>query len=90
MARYIDKDEFAVKFDRECRGECCCCKYATLTQSGCEIIDDFPCADVQEVRRGRWLIINGCAYCSNCRNNFKKAIMSKARYCPNCGARMEE
>lgn len=36
-----------------------------------------------------WYVLDGCAYCSNCRNNFKKAIMSQVRFCPRCGAQME-
>ena len=87
MARYIDKDEFAVKFDRECRGECCCCKYATLTQSGCEIIDDFPCADVQEVRHGRWIKRGDNSWeCSVCH----EISCCNGNFCVDCGARMEE
>lgn len=28
--------------------------------------------------------------CSNCCNAFKKKLLWKRNYCPNCGARMEE
>ena len=93
MARYINKDEFAIKFDRECRGECCCCKYATLTQSGCKIIDDFPCADVQEVRHGSWIDDEFLckARCSVCCEEWSwmSNDMETFNYCPNCGAEMD-
>ena len=36
-----------------------------------------------------WYLDDGCAYYSNCRNNFKKAIMAYARFCPMCGVKME-
>lgn len=54
-----------------------------------KIFKAFPAADVVEVKCGKWLLDNGCAYCSACRNNFGKAIMSRANYCPHCGAKMD-
>ena len=36
---------------------------------------------------GRWVdILGGGYYCSNCNTNH----LSKANYCPNCGAKMEK
>lgn len=55
----------------------------------CEKVRMLPAADVQPVKHGRWIIIDGCAYCSNCRNNFKKAIMTHSNYCPMCGVKMD-
>ena len=49
----------------------------------------FPRVDAESVRHGRWIVDDGCSYCSVCRNNFKKAIMTKAKYCPMCGAKMD-
>lgn len=54
-----------------------------------DIVKAIPAADVVEVKCGKWLLDNGCAYCSACRNNFGKAIMSRANYCPHCGAKMD-
>ena len=58
----------------------------------CEIkarLEAIPAADVEPVRHAHWYIDDGCAYCSNCRNNFKKAIMEHARFCPMCGVKMD-
>ena len=52
-------------------------------------IADAPTVDAEPVRHGRWIIDDGCSYCSVCRNNFKKAIMNHAKYCPMCGAKMD-
>lgn len=58
-------------------------------------IDEQPAADVQEVRRGRWLykseLYSYCGHpfypkiCSVCNGVFEYTT----NYCPSCGARME-
>lgn len=65
------------------------------------LVDDFdaynvkislqaiPAADVKPVIHAHWYVDDGCAYCSNCRNNFKKAILKEAKYCPKCGAQID-
>ena len=59
---------------------------------------DFPAADVQEMRHGRWVNDNGLYKCSACNtftitgwaNCIPIAQMNKTmRYCNNCGARMD-
>lgn len=52
-------------------------------------IKAIPAADVKPVIHAHWYVDNGCAYCSNCRNNFKKAILKEAKYCPKCGAQID-
>ena len=68
-------------------------------------LEDFPAADVAPVRHGRWeeadwvepdysgfeLIRTPKAAwrCSRCCNCFKKELLWKDNYCPNCGARMD-
>lgn len=49
----------------------------------------IPAADVVEVVHAHWIVEDGCAYCSDCRNNFKKAIMTHSKFCPMCGAKMD-
>lgn len=54
------------------------------------MLDFFPAADVQEVRRGHW----EDGKCSLCGFNwhdiqYEKTKVNKSPYCPNCGARME-
>lgn len=61
-----------------------------------EIIDLQPAADVQPVRRGRWIRTGEDGYCSicNCDMPMYKEDWEwrylETPYCPNCGARMEE
>lgn len=68
-------------------------------------ISDIPAADVAPVVHGRWGAVdwvemesgghelirtpNAALRCSNCRNCFKKELLWKNNYCPNCGARMD-
>ena len=57
------------------------------TGDAIDIIDDFPAADVDHVRHGRWLHRkNGIAYCSECEI---EAVEDGTEYCPNCGAKMD-
>ena len=51
-----------------------------------QMVRELPPA---ETVSAHWYIDDGCAYCSNCRNNFKKEIMKYARFCPMCGAKMD-
>lgn len=51
-------------------------------------IEDYPAADVEPVRPGRWVSkegIYGVVYCSIC--DFELKIDNTLR-CPNCGAKM--
>ena len=70
-----------------------------------EVVNDIPAADVAPVVHGRWeetdwieledggneLIKtpNAALRCSNCRNCFKKKLLWKDAFCPNCGAKMD-
>ena len=59
------------------------------------VIEAIPAADVQEVKRGRWIAADEQPYfrkhyhtmvCSEC----GKRRDGKWHYCPNCGAKMED
>lgn len=52
-------------------------------------LEAIPAADVKPVVHAHWYVDDGCAYCSNCRNNFKKTILKEAKYCPKCGAQID-
>lgn len=52
--------------------------------------EETPTADVQEVKHGTWeLKTKTNAHCSNC--NFIRSTETQIgwKYCPKCGARME-
>ena len=50
-------------------------------------LSEMPAADVQTVKRGRWLPhkITASSKCSLC----KRVFADETPYCPNCGARMD-
>ena len=70
-----------------------------------DMVSRFPAADVAPVRHARWEeadwvepdchgfgIIRtpkAALRCSNCKNCFKKELLWKDNYCPNCGCRMD-
>ena len=67
-------------------------------------VSDAPAADVAPVRHGRWeeadwvepdchgfvtiITPKAALRCSNCKNCFKKELLWKDNYCPNCGTDM--
>lgn len=56
-----------------------------ITMKGLAILNGFPVADVQDVRHGEWIELDGCmTICSEC-----NSLGCGTRYCSNCGARME-
>lgn len=73
-----------------------------LNKDGCyiaqEVIDSIPSADVEPVRHAHW--IDEGAYadytnvhawrCSECEDHVLNYKCDLSRYCPNCGAKMDE
>lgn len=76
----------------------------SVNKAICTAIKAFPSADVQPVRHGHWdettepcgWTDEDCAECSECHNTFvlgdytMEDIRESFKYCPNCGARMDE
>lgn len=61
-----------------------------ITMNGVKILNQFPSADVAQVRHGRWgsngipdSMLSACSVCG-----FGCGAYS-FQYCPNCGARMD-
>ena len=56
-------------------------------------IEGLPAADVEPVRRGRWIVPpppDAYTYCKVvCSECHKVAGKHKTVYCPNCGAKMD-
>lgn len=77
-------------------------KYFPRSAKGLNIyreINNFPAADVAEVRPGTWImskrIIYGCPQymCSECKEDeywTRRFCHGDENYCPNCGARMDK
>ena len=65
------------------------------TGDAIDIIDDFPAADVDRVRHGRWEWLGPnrlvtdcmCGTCSACKVRSKYIV--NTMLCPNCGAKMD-
>ena len=93
MDEYISKQAFKEKY--------LCCGW--LPEMAETEFDDFPAADVVEVRHGRWiedertypgpgLKNNLCSACGEVAGAWKEGLEPgrKWAYCPNCGALMEK
>ena len=77
----------------------CACGY--LPEMSEEEFDEFPAADVEPVRAGRWISLNDCSnagvYCSICHKKVYKEDYAwcnrknkvRSPYCPNCGSKMD-
>lgn len=69
--------------------------YSTLLQPEefAEYFDEFPTADVEPVRHGRWEKRGPSWYCTYCgvgyRITYGNIPASRHNYCPNCGAKMD-
>lgn len=103
MAEYIERERLLRKFNIDdmmnVNGTLISLREAR------ETISNFPAADVVPVRYGRWEEADwiepddkGFEFnrtpkaawrCSECRNCFKKELLWKNNYCPNCGAKMD-
>ena len=98
MARYID----AELFDKKLAMEVYLADDEDFTKAfvrGMELVkraeNETPTADVQEVRHGRWMSndLGGykwAYYCSECGWVDGYPFNDRHKYCPNCGAKMDE
>ena len=83
MPRYIDADELIKEASKD----------GAYGYVSAEQIANFPTAEVQEIKHGRWEVksevIGGSRKyyigCSVCGAEYEKSV----NYCPNCGSHME-
>lgn len=59
-----------------------------ITMNGVKILNQFPAADVEPVRHGRWLCVDTDTEQFFLCNRCKKKEYWESNYCPNCGADM--
>lgn len=92
MPRYIDADVIL-------KDMCAWCTNFENDMPICEekecaytlLVKSAPTADVQEIKHGHWIEINnemGMHRCSQCREIV--GGQTRSRFCPNCGAKMDE
>ncbi len=66
-----------------------------ITMSGVKILNQFPVADVFQVRHGRWEKQRGIYSCSECGMTCPYDVQADVieywacNYCPSCGATMD-
>lgn len=53
-------------------------------------ITEFPAADVAPVKHGKWECLDAEIRLFSCSICKCKILLTKATYCPNCGARMDQ
>ena len=101
MAEYIEREDvyntLKAMYCDECTDEKCqMCEYAKIIF----VLDNLPIADVQPVKRGRWIAENrdsrgyaDCYTCSQCESyvySYTLMRVCEFDYCPNCGAKMND
>ena len=89
MARMIDADRLKQYFD-----------IVGVNEYGCSFatIDSQPTVDAEPVRRGKWIArkrnenepTESIDYCSCCMYPISHFWQGDYKYCPNCGAKMQE
>ena len=79
MTDYIKREDALEQFDYYDLSE-----YLTTQIRG--MLMDIPSADVAPVRHGRWKEHQGYCECDQC----ECLVTSCFKYCPNCGAKMDE
>lgn len=90
MAEYIEREAVVRAFCEHCRDYVDKCTY----DGACEvdIIATVPTADVQPVKRGKWIKItpkhSRCSVCDTTCLIAVYPISKRANFCPNCGADM--
>jgi hypothetical protein len=97
VARYIDADVLKELRHKYIQGK------IKFDGSEYDLIDKCPTADVIEVKHGYWIendyrsfdgfetvvYPNEALKCSECSHNFKKELLWRKNYCPECGAKMD-
>ena len=94
--RPIDADKFQEFIRENCAD--------SLVELWCELVRRQPTIEAVPVVHGEWEECDWLAYdwngecvrypkkamkCSNCSNAFKKELLWKHNFCPNCGAKMK-
>lgn len=104
ISRSVLRKCFAEQCPGDC-SSCDCCS-ATNGKLFCGLIDDAPAIDAVPVRHGKWIYnpnandwgIGGyvCSECSAKNGNLPSGKVASpmvfvgSKFCPNCGARMDE
>lgn len=92
MAEYIDKHE-AYTLLKDLEAAYIYPPVREAYGTAARRIDQIKPADVQPVRRGKWIgdEVIQCSICTFTLNGnaFERIVRKYFKYCPNCGARMD-
>ena len=87
MAEYIEREAALEECDWYAK-EFCECEYAIMPLKGA--LENLHATDVRPVARGQW-VDGKCNQCGERAPFWSMATTYyRSRYCPNCGAEMEE
>jgi len=89
MSKYIDAEQIEEKFMRMARdewGKTAMTNWGNAFAEAADIVDNFPAADVAEVKHGRWVKGREWFECSVCGCEQGSVHW---HFCPNCGSRMD-
>lgn len=88
---YIEREELIAEFKRLELGENSFIE-RVFADGVYAVIEQFPAADVVEVRHGDWILRHvGAGHyweCSVCHENPCIYVTKNTKFCPNCGAYM--
>lgn len=80
MSDLIRRSELRATFERECIGECGCCKHVKHDPEGCALVDNAPAVDAVLVVRCKDCIY-GERYNNDIRCIYHEVIMREMDYC---------
>ena len=85
-----DKSDEIIIFDK--RNELIqCSAIADYCKRQREFLNKFPTLDVELVRHGWWVYDHWCEFKCSCCGHFSSTNpRGMEKYCPNCGAKMDE
>ena len=87
MPRYIDKSKLLLKIQEEYWERNSYIPKAELERIVIELEEEDVAPVVHPVVHAKWIVGR---YCSNCEFDNHKICSETTKYCPDCGAKMDE
>ena len=98
MAEYISREDILDIASQYCTDDDGSCSKADVDlREMLDEIEALPAADVQPIRRGRWIYVGSvrswdeikCSACDPAFSTEDRDLILNWDFCPNCGARMD-
>lgn len=87
MNDFINRQTLLDRFRESCNGECGCCEYNgsdSDTGENCRLIHEAPTADVQPVKRGKWIDVTETAVSGKTKDGRELEINIVSGKCSCC------